>query len=227
MLNFTRRRKRLAGERSNAMALVLRDAEGGRIISLFRAGDGRRCSSFSRNFTTACWSPVLGNLVSTSSALVRKNVWRICCANSSASDPHGRNYTLARQTRNARFCRVFTPLRVAGSRLNTLLSREYKNPEALRLTKRLRKYRSTIFAFLHHADVPFDNNHAERSIRPAVIMRKNSYGNRSTDGSAAQSILMSIFRTLKQRGISPTDTLCSALRQFCLTGVLPLRAVLD
>jgi hypothetical protein len=27
--------------------------------------------------------------------------------------------------------------------------------------------------------VPFENNHTERSIRPAVILRKNSYGNRS------------------------------------------------
>ena len=28
--------------------------------------------------------------------------------------------------------------------------------------------------------VPSDNNHAEREVRPAVIIRKNSYGNRGT-----------------------------------------------
>lgn len=111
------------------------------------------------------------------------------------------------------------------SRLDTLLLQEYQNPEAQRLAKRLRKHRLAIFTFLYHTDVPFDNNHAERSIRPAVVMRKNSYGNRSSDGANAQSILMSVFRTLKQRGFSPTDILCTALRQYCLTGTLPSLAV--
>ena len=106
-------------------------------------------------------------------------------------------------------------------RLDALLSQEYKNPQAQRLVKRLHKYWLAIFTFLYRTDVPFDNNHAERSIRPAVIMRKNSYGNRSTDGAETQSILMSVFRTLKQRNLSPTDTLCEALRQYCLTGTLP------
>ncbi len=107
------------------------------------------------------------------------------------------------------------------SRLDTLLEQEYKNPEAQRLVKRLRKHRSALFTFLYRTDVPFDNNHAERSIRPAVLMRKNSYGNRSDDGAETQSVLMSIFQTLKQRGVSPTDVMCYALRQFCLTGILP------
>ena len=107
------------------------------------------------------------------------------------------------------------------SRLDALLAQEYKNSQALRLLKRLRKHRLAIFTFLYRTDVPFDNNHAERSIRPAVIMRKNSYGNRSTDGAETQSILMSVFRTLKQRNLSPTDTLSAALRQYCLTGILP------
>jgi transposase len=59
--------------------------------------------------------------------------------------------------------------------------------------------------------VPFDNNHAERSIRPAVIIRKNSYGNRSQRGADCQSVLMSVFRTLKQRGHDPVTTVCRAL----------------
>jgi Transposase IS66 family len=57
---------------------------------------------------------------------------------------------------------------------------------------------------------PFDNNHAERSIRPAVIIRKNSYGNRSEQGSDCRATLMSIFRTLKQRGHDPIRTIIHA-----------------
>jgi hypothetical protein len=43
----------------------------------------------------------------------------------------------------------------------------------------------------------FQIGNAERTIRPAVIIRKNSYGNRSQRGTEAQAVLMSIFRKLK------------------------------
>ncbi|HUT90482.1 MAG TPA: transposase, partial [Thermoguttaceae bacterium] len=33
-----------------------------------------------------------------------------------------------------------------------------------------------MFTFLDQPGVPFDNNAGERAIRPAVIIRKNSYG---------------------------------------------------
>ncbi len=49
---------------------------------------------------------------------------------------------------------------------------------------------------LDHDEVPFDNNHGEGQIRPAVIARKNSYANGSEDGAETQAILMSVFRTL-------------------------------
>ena len=107
------------------------------------------------------------------------------------------------------------------SRLDALLSESFTNPEAVRLTKRLRKYRDALFTFLYHPDVPFDNNHAERSIRPAVLARRVSHGNQSLAGADTQSILMSVFRTLRLRGLPPTATLCAALREFITTGKLP------
>ena len=66
-----------------------------------------------------------------------------------------------------------------------------------------------------------DNNHGERMIRPAVIIRKNSLCNRSEQGAATQGILMSIYRTLKLRGHDPTPTIAKALRTFLQTGTLP------
>ena len=39
-----------------------------------------------------------------------------------------------------------------------------------RLTKRLRKYAEFIFTFLDYGDLAFDNDFAERQIRPAVIL---------------------------------------------------------
>ena len=48
--------------------------------------------------------------------------------------------------------------------------------------------------------VDSDNNRAERAIRPAVVTRKISGGNRSTSGTSALSIITSIIQTCKQQG---------------------------
>ena len=78
-----------------------------------------------------------------------------------------------------------------------------------------------MFTFLDTPGVPSDNNHAERQIRPAVIIRKNSLCNRSEEGAATQAILMSVYRTLKLRGLDSTQTIAAALRTFLETGTLP------
>lgn len=112
-------------------------------------------------------------------------------------------------------------------RLDRLLDFQSENVEVKRLVKRLRKYRASLLTFLYHDEVPFDNNHAERNIRPAVLMRKNSYGNQSQNGAEIQSILMSVFRTLRQRKLPPLETLQKALRTFILTDKLPSLAEFD
>lgn len=106
-------------------------------------------------------------------------------------------------------------------RLLDLAMADYRNKDTQRLAKRLEKYRDELFVFLQHPDVPSDNNHAEREIRGAVLMRKVIYGNRSADGALTQSVLMTVFRTLKRRGYNPITTLLSALSDYIRTGTLP------
>ena len=108
-----------------------------------------------------------------------------------------------------------------GVRLQELLDQPWKDKNARRLVKRLRRHQHELFTFLDHAEVPYDNNTAERAIRPAVIIRKNSYANRSEAGADMQAVLMSVFRTLKQRGHNPLKTIVQALRTYLLTGQLP------
>lgn len=106
-------------------------------------------------------------------------------------------------------------------RLRELIEAQWDNSQARRLRDRLDRYEDYLFTFLDKQYVPFDNSLAERSIRPAVIMRKNSYSNRSEKGALTQSTLMSIFRTLKQRNANPIYTIEQALRQYIQTGKLP------
>jgi transposase len=107
------------------------------------------------------------------------------------------------------------------ARLQQLIEHPWKDTNARRLCKRLRRHAHELFTFLDHPEVPYDNNTAERAIRPAVIIRKNSYANRSEAGADMQAVLMSIFRTLKQRGHNPLQTIVAALRTLMTTGTLP------
>jgi transposase len=106
-------------------------------------------------------------------------------------------------------------------RLAELIDTPWEDTNAKRLIKRFRRHQDELFTFLDQEGVPFDNNHAERTIRPAVIIRKNSYGNRSEQGSDCQAVLMSIFRTLRQRGHDPIRTITAALAEYLATGKLP------
>jgi len=106
-------------------------------------------------------------------------------------------------------------------RLDGLIAHPWEDRQAKRLVKRLRRHRHELFTFLDHPEVPFDNNLAERSLRPAVILRKNSFGNRSARGAQTQAVLMSIFFTLKKRGHNPVQTVRQALTTYLETGQLP------
>jgi transposase len=107
-------------------------------------------------------------------------------------------------------------------RLLELAMGDWTQADARRLAKRLLKYWESLLRFVEQRDVPADNNRAEREIRPAVLMRKASYGSVSDRGSETRSILMSIYRTLKQRGVDVLAVTESALRTWIRTGQLPL-----
>lgn len=59
------------------------------------------------------------------------------------------------------------------------------------------------------------------AIRPAVMISKNSFGNRSDRGANTQAVLMSVYRTLQQRGHAPLRTAVDALTVYLATGKLP------
>jgi transposase len=108
-----------------------------------------------------------------------------------------------------------------GRRLDRLIATECADADARRLLKRLRRTGDHLFTFLDYPQIPFENNFAERQIRPAVILRKNSQSNRSDHGARTQAVLMSTYRTLRLRGHDPLDTIANALRTYLQTGQLP------
>ena len=102
----------------------------------------------------------------------------------------------------------------------TLADTDYDDKDARRLANRLSRTRDHLWTFLDEPAVPFENNFAERMIRPAVILRKNGQSNRSEQGAATQAVLMNIYRTLRLRGLNPTKTIADALKTYLTNGQL-------
>ena len=82
---------------------------------------------------------------------------------------------------------------------DTLLGSPRGDPAEERLRVRLHKQRDHLFTFLDHAAVDATNNLAERELRPAVIARKVSCGNRSASGADTWARLSSLVRTCARR----------------------------
>jgi hypothetical protein len=74
------------------------------------------------------------------------------------------------------------------------------SPELNRLDDHVRAHRGEWFVFLHDAEVPPTNNHAEQMLRPAVITRKVGGCNKTLWGALVHSTLASVMVTCKRQG---------------------------
>src|ERR1700724_835905 len=98
---------------------------------------------------------------------------------------------------------TFSDLRQALERKAVQLlepPRNEPNEEAVR--NRPNKQREHLYTFLDHDGVDATNNLAERQLRPAVIARKISCGNKTQKGARTWQILTSLAATCAQRTTS-------------------------
>lgn len=84
-------------------------------------------------------------------------------------------------------------------RMQALIAASYRERNCLRLVKRLKREKGMLFTFLEK-ECDWNNNAAERAIRPSVVVRKVTCGNKSPDGAKAHAVLMTIRETCRLRG---------------------------
>ncbi len=82
-----------------------------------------------------------------------------------------------------------------------------------RFANRLERHKGEILTFLYIKDIDPHNNHAEQQIRPDVIFRKITNGNRSLTGAENHSVIMTILQTAKLNNLDPIATLEKILLQ--------------
>lgn len=80
-----------------------------------------------------------------------------------------------------------------------------------KVRSRLWKQRDHLFTFLERPEVPATNNLAERQLRPAVIARKVSCGNKTDPGATAWARLTSLAATCEQTGVSFIESIAQRM----------------
>jgi hypothetical protein len=87
------------------------------------------------------------------------------------------------------------------------------------LAKRLLRHQDELFQFVVRDGVSANNNLAERTIRPLVVIRKISGGTRSDDGTKTRLGLASLFGTWDVRGLNPFVECFRLLRIYPKTAI--------
>ena len=108
-------------------------------------------------------------------------------------------------------------LAVARGRLEARLNRRIDRPGTVADVQRFAAHLSiefpALFTFLlDPTTIEATNWRAEQALRPAVVTRKVSGGNRSWHGAGTQEILASVLRTANQRQVDPHALVVSLLR---------------
>ncbi len=89
------------------------------------------------------------------------------------------------------------------TRFEKLAVTKTKNKTAEKLLKRIRNHKNSLLNFVDYPDAEYHNNRAERTIRPSVIARKMSFGNRTVEGARNHSILISTLHTIRLNNKDP------------------------
>jgi len=106
-------------------------------------------------------------------------------------------------------------------KMTGLLSSPIEHEDTQRLRNRIIKHNQELFIFLDDLLVEPTNNRAERQLRPMVIKRKLTFGNRSDSGASNEAVVMSVVETGALNGIEPLD-IFRALSEKPLTSFVQL-----
>ena len=98
------------------------------------------------------------------------------------------------------------------TRLAELLAAPSTIADCQRFAAHLTTELPALFGFLFDLTVDATNWRAEQALRPAVVNRKVSGGNRSSRGAETQQILSSVIQTARARELDPRDVLVDLLR---------------
>jgi transposase len=99
-----------------------------------------------------------------------------------------------------------------GELFDLLIEQPQAHEANRRLIKHLANERYALLTFLAYPGIDATNWRGEQAIRPGVVNRKTSGGNRSDRGAVAQGRIMSLLRTAHQQGANAVALLVDLAR---------------
>jgi transposase len=105
--------------------------------------------------------------------------------------------------------------------LDRLLATECTQPGDVAIQKRIAKRRDSILTCLYEPAAEPTNNRAEQGLRPAVIARKLSCGNKTEAGKRSFEVLRSIASSCCQRGHDVISYIAGLLPMGARAGPIP------
>jgi transposase len=117
----------------------------------------------------------------------------------------------SQEERELEYIRLVERVHVLG--LQYAEAKQYKAHPCYALCKRLLRHEMELFQFVLVVGLSANNNQAERSIRPLVVIRKISGGSRSDKGTTTRLGLFSLLETWRVRGLNPFEELVKLLSQ--------------
>jgi len=105
--------------------------------------------------------------------------------------------------------------------LDRLLAKEVTQPGDVAIRNRIGKRRESIVVCLYEPAAEPTNNRAERDLRPAVIARKVSCGNKTSAGKRSFEVLRSVASTCYKRGHDIITYLVGLLPTDARAGPIP------
>jgi predicted RecB family nuclease len=98
-------------------------------------------------------------------------------------------------------------------------SADYRSESAGKYQKRIQKYRSSLFTFLDHDSIPWNNNNAENAIKRFASRRKILGVSFKEKGIQDHLLFLSIYQTCRLKGVS--------FLKFLRSGLLDLDAFVN
>ena len=134
---------------------------------------------------------------------------------------HSRRCALATEPRSDTFALMDQLLRQQLDGLHqhcqAQLQQDDLHPKAHDVLQSVMRHWQGLTTFIEHPKIDLDNNQSERSLRPAVVGRKNYYGSGSQTSAKLAAAMLSLFTTLDSWHINVRQWLMEYL-QACANG---------
>jgi transposase len=178
-----------------------------------------------------CWAHVRRDFLNHAKGYPEQETWGLKWVEKIGNLYHINNQRIKHKSNSQAFLVHDKKLKVAIEEMKTTYEEELndpmKLPSAKKLLKSLNNHWAGLTVFVHNAEIPMDNNMAERGLRGSVVGRKNYYGSGAIWSAQLAACLFTIFETLKIWHINPHTWLLTYFYHCAAHGGMPPEKIDD